>query len=138
MGGGLLADRCGRTILTSSAMATSALCALFVGFLFGSNPWLLSAFCFIWGITVVADSAQFSSSITELAPPDRIGTMLTVQTCSGFLITLIPVQLLPYIADSIGWRYAFSFLAIGPAIGVFCMLKLRGHPDAVKLAKGKK
>ena len=88
VGGGLLADRWGRTTLTVIAMAISALCALIVGFLYGSNPWLLSALCFVWGVTVVADSAQFSSSVTELAPPERLGTMLTVQTCTGFLLTL--------------------------------------------------
>ncbi len=138
VGGGLLADRCGRTILTAGAMAISSSCAVLVGLLFGAPPLFLTAFCFIWGITVVADSAQFSSSITELAPPERIGTMLTVQTCSGFMLTLIPVHLIPYIAEAIGWRYAFCILALGPAIGVICMLKLRYHPDAKKLANGKK
>ena len=138
VGGGLLADRCGRTILTAGAMAISSFCAIFVGFLFGSDPWLLTAFCFIWGVTIVADSAQFSSSITELAPPDRIGTMLTVQTSSGFVLTLIPVHIIPHIAERIGWQYTFCILALGPIIGVFCMLRLRQHPDAVKLANGKK
>ena len=138
VGGGLVADRWGRTRLTAGAMAISGTCALGVGFLFGGNPWLMVAVCLIWGITIVADSAQFSSSVAELAPPDRIGTMLTVQTCAGFLLALITVQMLPMAVDAVGWRYAFSVLAIGPFIGVFCMLRLRAHPDAVKLAGGRR
>ena len=78
--GGLAADRWGRTALTMTAMTVSGSCALGVGFLFGGSPILLFAVCLVWGISVIADSAQFSASIAELAPPDRIGTMLTVQT----------------------------------------------------------
>jgi len=138
VGGGLVADKWGRTILTAGAMAISGSCALVVGFLFGGNPWLLTGLCFIWGITIVADSAQFSSSVAELAPPDRIGTMLTVQTCAGFILTLATVHLIPHVVDAVGWKYAFSVLAIGPFIGVVCMLRLRRHPDAVKLAGGRR
>ncbi|MDD9876285.1 MAG: MFS transporter [Magnetovibrio sp.] len=138
VGGGYFADKWGRTALTAGAMAISGGCALVVGLLFGGNPWLLGGLCFIWGVTVVADSAQFSSSVTELAPPERIGTMLTVQTCCGFLLTLVTVQLMPHVVDLLGWRYAFTILAIGPAFGVLAMLRLRAHPDATKLAGGRR
>jgi len=138
VGGGLVADKWGRTALTAGAMAVSGSCALVVGFLFGGDPWLLGGLCFIWGVTIVADSAQFSSSVTELAPPDRIGTMLTVQTCAGFLLTLATVQLLPHAVEALGWRYAFTVLALGPLFGVISMLRLRRHPDAVKLAGGRR
>ena len=136
--GGLVADRWGRTTLTALAMTVSGSCALGVGFLFGANPWLLLIVCFVRGITVIADSAQFSSSVTELAPPNRIGTMLTVQTCAGVLLTVVTVQLLPMLVDLVTWRYAFMVLAIGPFIGVFCVLRLRQHPDALKLAGGRR
>ena len=136
--GGLVADRWGRTTLTALAMTVSGTCALGVGFLFGENPWLLLIVCFVWGVTVIADSAQFSSSVTELAPPNRIGTMLTVQTCAGVLLTVVTVQLLPMLVDLVTWRYAFMVLAIGPFIGVFCVLRLRQHPDALKLAGGRR
>ncbi len=138
VGGGLVADKWGRTTLTAGAMAISGSCALVVGFLFGGDPWLLTGLCFIWGITIVADSAQFSSSVAELAPPERIGTMLTVQTCAGFLLTLATVQFLPHAVDAVGWRYAFMVLAIGPFIGVLCMWRLRHRPEAVKLAGGRR
>jgi len=136
--GGRMADRIGRTTLTMAAMAVSGLCAVVVGFLFGGPPILLFALCLIWGISVIADSAQFSSSIAELAPPDRVGTMLTVQTSAGFLLTLITIHLMPYVVDWLGWHYAFAVLALGPLFGVISMGLLRGHPDAVKLAGGRR
>lgn len=136
LGGGLIADRIGRTTTTMAAMIISGGCALGVGFLFAASPWLLFAICFIWGMTIVADSAQFSASIAELSPPDMIGTMLTIQTCAGFLLTLITIHLMPHLIDAVSWTYAFAILAIGPFLGVITMGHLRTHPDAVKLAGG--
>ncbi|NQU62029.1 MAG: MFS transporter, partial [Rhodospirillales bacterium] len=74
---GLLADRFGRTTITIAALAVSGTCALVTGLFFGGNPYVLFAICFVWGFAIVADSGQFSASIVELSPPDRIGTVLT-------------------------------------------------------------
>jgi MFS family permease len=136
--GGLLSDRIGRTAMTMGAMTASGASALIVGFLFGAEPWLLFAVCFVWGGTIIADSAQFSTSIAELSEPELIGTMLTVQTCAGFLLTLATIHLMPPLVDALGWRYAFMPLAIGPAFGVWSMYRLRVHPDGLKLAGGRR
>ena len=136
--GGFLADRWGRTTLTSGAMLLSGACAVAVGFLFGGDPVLLVALCVVWGVAVIADSAQFSASVAELSEPGRIGTMLTMQTCGGFLLTLVTIHLLPPLVDALGWRYAFAALAIGPAIGVVAMLRLRSLPQAARLAGGRR
>jgi len=137
-GAGYLADRLGRTTITIAAMSISGMCALLVGFLFGGSPVLLFALCFVWGVTIVADSAQFSASIAELSPPERIGTMLTVQTSMGFLTTLVTIHLMPFAVEALGWRYAFWVLALGPLFGVWAMARLRKHPDSVKLAHGRR
>ena len=134
--GGLIADRWGRTNVTMVAMAVSGTCCLTVGFLFGSNPWLLTAFCILWGIFIVADSAQFSASIAELSDPSIVGTMLTVQTSVGFLLTMITIHMIPYLVELLTWRYAFAFLAIGPILGILSMGKLRTMNEALKLAGG--
>ena len=136
--GGLLSDRIGRTALAIGAITLSGATAIAVGFVFGAEPWLLFAVCFFWGITVIADSAQFSTSVAELSEPELIGTMLTVQTCVGFLLTLATIHLMPPLVDALGWRYAFMPLAIGPALGVWSMVRLRVHPDSAKLAGGRK
>ena len=136
--GGLLADRIGRTTLTMGAMSISGACALVTGFLFGANPWLLFAVCLVWGVAVVADSAQFSAAVAELSPPPFIGTMLTVQTCVGFLLTLATIHLMPPLVEAFGWSIAFAALAIGPFLGVWSMARLRVQPEAVKLAGGRR
>ena len=135
--GGLFADRLGRTALTMLAMAVSGTCAATVGLLFGGDPWLLSLVCLIWGVSIVADSAQFSASIAELADRAYVGTMLTVQTAIGFTLTLVPIHLMPVFVDAMGWRYAFLPLAIGPFLGVWAMARLRADPDSVRLAGGR-
>ena len=135
---GLVADRVGRTTVTIVAMAVSGSCAASVGLLYGGAPWLLVTLCLVWGISIVADSAQFSASIAELADPARVGTMLTLQTALGFTLTLVTIHLLPYFVDAVGWRHAFVPLAIGPALGVWAMARLRLHPASVRLAGGRR
>ena len=138
VGAGLLADRLGRTTLTIAAMAVSGTCAATIGFLFGGDPIWLVVVGVIWGISIVADSAQFSASVAELADPARVGTMLTVQTALGFTLTLITIHLMPYLIDALGWRYAFLPLAVGPAAGIWAMARLRAHPRSVALAGGRR
>ena len=137
VGAGLLADRLGRTTLTIIAMAVSGSCAATIGWLFGGNPWALVALCIVWGISIVADSAQFSAAIAELADRTRVGTMLTLQTALGFTLTLVTIHLMPHFVASMGWRYAFVPLAIGPAVGVWAMARLRARPEARLLANGR-
>jgi MFS family permease len=135
---GLFADRVGRTLVTSWAMAISGSCCLVIGFLFGGSPVLLILVAAIWGATVVADSAQFSTCVTELGDPQYIGTALTIQTCVGFLLTSISIELVPHFVKLVGWRYAFVILAPGPFLGVVAMLRLRSLPEAAKIAHGRR
>src|SRR4029077_14575596 len=134
---GLIADRFGRTIVTSVAMAISGSCCLIIGLLFGANPILLLIVAAVWGASVVADSAQFSACVTELGDPQYIGTALTIQTCLGFLLTTISIELIPQIESRVGGRYAFIILAPGPLFGVISMLRLRQLPEAEKIAHGR-
>ena len=134
---GAIADRVGRTIVTSGAMAISGACCLTIGLLFGAHPILLLTVAAIWGATVVADSAQFSACVTELGEPQYIGTALTLQTCLGFMLTTISIELIPHVEKIIGWRYAFVVLAPGPLFGVVSMLRLRRLPEAARIAHGR-
>jgi hypothetical protein len=92
----------------------------------------------VWGVSIVADSAQFSASIAELSDRAWVGTMLTLQTALGFTLTLVSIHLMPYLIGALGWRYAFIPLAIGPACGVWAMSRLRAHPRSVALAGGRR
>lgn len=134
--GGIFADRLGRTTVTVWALAISGTSALIMGFLLGAAPWLVIIVGLIWGIAVVADSAQFSASVIELSDPEIVGTMLTVQTSVGFLLTILTIHLVPPLAEGVGWGGAFAMLAIGPAFGIVAMLRLRARPEATQLAGG--
>ncbi len=136
--GGWAADRIGRTAVTIGSLAVSGACALVMGFAFGGPAWIIVVIGIVWGITIVSDSAQFSASVTELSDRSLVGTMLTVQTCIGFLLTLLTIHLMPYAVAAMGWTYAFTILAIGPAFGIWAMARLRAHPDAVRLAGGRR
>ena len=135
---GIIADRIGRTALTMAAMITSGTCAIVIGFLFGGNSMAVIVVCLIWGVSIVGDSAQFSASVAELSEPSTIGTMLTIQTAMGFMLTLFTIHLVPYLVEIVGWTYAFAFLAIGPFFGAHAMWRLRQRPEAVKLASGRR
>ncbi len=134
---GQLADKLGRTTVTIASMAVSGTIAVVVGQFFGGNPWLVAGLTLLWGFAVVADSAQFSACISELSHPQYIGTALTVQTSLGFLLTLITIRLIPTLAQRVGWEWAFAFLALGPAVGIWAMATLKRSPAAVKLAGGR-
>lgn len=133
---GVLADRLGRTTINIASLAVSGVCALLVGFLFGGSPILLFVICLVWGFAVVSDSAQFSAAISELCQREYTGTALTVQTSLGFLLTVVTIRLVPSLVGLVSWQWAFAFLALGPAVGIWAMYKLRSLPDAVKMASG--
>ncbi len=135
---GRLADRFGRTTVTMCAMLISGGCAASIGLFYGGSLAILILICLVWGLSVIADSAQFSTCIIELSPANMIGTMLTIQTCSGFLISLATIHLVPVVASSAGWEFAFLPLAVGPLLGTYAMWRLRYHPEAYKLAGGRK
>ncbi len=133
---GKWADRFGRSIVTSASMIVSGICCLVAG-LFFHSPVLLTILCLIWGFAVVADSAQFSTAVSELTDARYVGTALQVQVSIGFLISMITLRLIPSWVEWIGWEYAFAVLALGPLVGTISMLRLRKHPDANKMAGGK-
>jgi MFS family permease len=132
---GRLADRLGRTRVTAWSLIVSGGCSLTAGLLF-HRPGPLTLLCLVWGFAVVADSAQFSAAVSELADPRYVGTALTMQTCLGFLLTLFTIRVIPPLADHFGWERAFLILAIGPAFGAWSMLRLRRLPEAAKMASG--
>lgn len=134
---GKMADRIGRTTITIASLLVSGACALLVGLFYGGNPLWLVLICLVWGFAVIADSAQFSACISELSEREYIGTALALQTSLGFLLTTITIRLIPSLEQWIGWQWAFAFLAIGPAVGVWAMGTLRRLPAARRLAGGR-
>jgi MFS family permease len=123
--GGLFADKRGRERLVTISLLMSGLCCAVSGIVFGQALWLLGALAMTWGFFVIADSAQFSTLVTEAVPPYAVGTALTMQTSLGFLLTMLPMQILPRLAAIVGWRWSFAVLALGPVIGIAAIRRLR-------------
>ncbi len=134
---GKMADKLGRTLLTRASLVVSGACSLVVGFFYGGNPIGLALVCLIWGFAIVADSAQFSASISELCQSEYTGTALALQTSLGFLLTIVTIRLIPSMESMFGWQWAFAFLAVGPVVGIWAMSSLRRLPAASRLAGGK-
>ena len=132
---GRLADRLGRTTITIASLAISGSCCVVAGFVF-QNPLLFTVVCLVWGFAVVADSAQFSAAVSELADPRYVGTALTTQTSLGFLLSVITIRAIAPLRDALGWEVAFLLLVPGPLFGILSMWRLRGLPEATKLASG--
>jgi predicted MFS family arabinose efflux permease len=121
---GVWADRWGRARIAGGAMWTSGACAAIAGLLFGGPVWVLVLLAVVWGFSVVADSAQFSALIAEFSPRTHVGTAFTLQTCAGFLLTTVTIQLLPLVASTYGWQWAFLLLVPGPLLGAMAMRRL--------------
>ena len=119
--GGWGADRFGRSRTAVAALVVSGLCCLASPFAFDAGPAFLAVFCAVWGAAVIADSGVFSTALSETADPRYVGTALTAQTALGFALTVVSIQLVPLLAEAVGWRYAFWLLAVGPLVGAFAM-----------------
>jgi hypothetical protein len=121
---GRLADRIGKARVAELAMAGSAASCLATALAFGGPAWLFVAFVLLWGLTVIPDSAQFSALVADAAPPDRAGSLLTLQTAAGFTLTFFTVQAVPAVAAALGWPITLALMAIGPILGVTAMRQL--------------
>jgi len=135
--GGVLGDRWGRTSTTAAAMALSGACALLVGLVAPLGTAVVLGVGLVWGVAVIADSAQFSTMVTELADAAYVGTALALQLAIGFTLTVATIWLVPLAVEVVDWRWAFAILAPGPALGIVAMLRLRASPDARRIAGGR-
>ena len=123
--GGWLSRRVGeRQVALVSLAVSGALCAL-SGFAQALPPPALVAYLIVWGVFVVSDSPQFSALAARYCPPEYTATALTVQNGIGFAVTVVSIQLLPWVAQQVGWRWAFVALAVGPLVGAHFMRRLR-------------
>ncbi len=121
---GRMGDRWGRVQTTSLAMLCSGACALAIGW--EALPFAaVLVLGLVWGFWVVADSAQFSTIVTEVAEQTYVGTALTLQLAVGFTLTVLTIWLVPILREQFGWQWALASLALGPAAGIASMLRLR-------------
>lgn len=121
---GWLADRFGKAQVAAAVMVLSCGSALVASLTYGGPAWIMIAVLIVWGLTVVPDSALFSTLVADAAPPERVGSIMTIQTAIGFLLTAVTVQMTPIAAEAFGWPVVLAIMAIGPALGVLAMRAL--------------
>jgi MFS family permease len=119
--GGWAADRFGRSRAAVTALVISGSCCLLSPLFFGAGAGWILAFSAVWGAAVIADSGVFSTSLSEVADRRYVGTALTAQTAIGFALTVVTIQLVPVLADAVGWQWAFWLLVPGPVVGAIAM-----------------
>lgn len=140
---GATADRSGRCLTTIVSLLVSGGSALVAGSLLHQPAWL-TVVCLVWGVSIVADSAQFSAAVSELCDPRFVGTALTIQTCAGFLLTTLTIRLVPLVQEQLattagrGWAGATAMLALGPIFGIYHMARLRQMDAARRMAGGQR
>ena len=117
-----------RSRVTIVCMALSGLSCMLTA-IFYRNVYAVAAIAILWGLTILADSAQFSAIVSEVGDPRYMGTALTMQTAIGFLLTVISIRVTAYIGQHYGWDWAAASLAIGPAVGIIAMLRLMAMVD---------
>ena len=124
---GWYADRAGRARVAMACLIASGGAALASALLYGGPAWPMMAVLIIWGIAIIPDSALYSTLVADAAPPERAGSLLTLQTALGFLLTAMTVQVAPALAAQIGWQWVLAIMSLGPAVGIRAMqLLMRG------------
>jgi MFS family permease len=124
---GWYADRMGRAKVAMACLIASGGAAVASALLYGGPTWPMMAVLIIWGIAIIPDSALYSTLVADAAPPERAGSLLTLQTALGFLLTAMTVQVAPALAAQIGWAWVLAIMSLGPASGIRAMqLLVRG------------
>ena len=118
---GWIADRIGRARVAMYCLVASGAAAVASALLFGGPVWPMMAVLIVWGIAIIPDSALYSTLVADAAPPERAGSLLTLQTALGFLLTAMTVQIAPALAVQIGWPWVLAIMSLGPAAGIRAM-----------------
>ena len=121
---GARADRAGRSRTAAAALGWSGASAVAIGLTFGRSPWLVLAVGLIWGVSVIADSALFSTIVTDVADQRYVGTAVTLQLALGFVLTVATIWIVPLLVAAVGWSWAFLVLVPGPVLGIAALRAL--------------
>lgn len=136
--GGWLSDRRGRCLIATLALGLGGLGSLLFGWLAECSLWLFIPAGLIYSFLLVADSAIFKAGLTELVPPEQLGSALSLQSVIGFGVTIVSPKLFGMTLDGWGWGWAFCLLSLGPMAGMLAMQALRIMPESAAMAGGKR
>ncbi|MDA1348534.1 MAG: MFS transporter [Chloroflexi bacterium] len=125
--GGLISDRWGRPTSAAAIFALSGACSWLIGWT-GDFPWpLIVAIAVVYGWAIAADSAIYSTGVTEVAKPDRLGSTMAVQAFMGLLGGIVGPILMGLVLDVTddSFRWGFSSLGVVALVAIAALLRLR-------------
>ena len=125
--GGVMSDRWGRAASASAIFALSGVCSFAIGWMIGF-PWvLLVAVSIVLGWAIAADSAIYSTAVTEVAEPTRLGSTMAVHSFVGFMGGVVgPIlagAILDLSTETMKWGLTFSATGL---LAVAAILAMRG------------
>ena len=119
---GYLAQTAGTKQVAYMALLLSCLCCIVSPLMFATTSKILFiGFLLFWGTVVIADSPLFSTLVAQNASAQIKGTALTIVNSIGFAITIISIQLLNVLQDSMNATYIYTLLAFGPILGLIAL-----------------
>ena len=131
--GGALSDRFGRIRVVLYSLLVSIICSLSYGFLIGQPLLVLGTVGIVYGLSIIADSAIYKVSLTELVPKEYIGGALGLQAFFGFGASIAAPWVFGYVLDLYGWSWAWISAALGAMLGPICIVALKHHPDSIRI-----
>jgi MFS family permease len=130
--GGALADRIGRTRVILAMSCASLACSFSFGWLLGGPLWLVASVAVLYNLTAIADSAVFSTVLTEIVPQEYIGVAFSVRSALGFGMGALSPWVFGVVLDWHGggtaspaaWGFAWASLGAGALLGPLLTLRL--------------
>ena len=124
IGGGGLARRIGSARVAAWQLSASGICCLLAPWLMHAGDALFAAWLLLWGITVAGDSPQFSALTASNAPPQAVGSVLTLVNSIGFGISILSIQGFVTLAQHQPLDTLLPWLGLGPLLGVWALAPL--------------
>ena len=122
--GGWVAQRWGSARVAGSQLLISGLCCLAAPFMLGASDAVFYAWLVLWGITVAGDSPQFSTLTARNAPPQAVGSVLTLTNSIGFATSIASILLFVSLSETVPLGSLLPWLAIGPVLGLWALRPL--------------
>lgn len=120
-GGGWVALRWGSARVASTQLGISGLCCLAAPLVMDAPAPVFYGWLVLWGITAAGDSPQFSTLTARNAPPQAVGSVLTLTNSLGFALSIVSILLFTSLTNTVRLELLLPWLALGPALGLWAM-----------------
>jgi MFS family permease len=129
--GGALSDRFGRPMSAAAIFALSSACSAAIGWM-GGFPWpVLVGLTVVYGWAIAADSAIYSTAVTESAEPGKLGSTMAIHSFIGFMGGVIGPVVVGGVLDvapqAVRWGVGFSFVALLGLAAIAGLMRVRRY-----------